>query len=61
MTEQKIYLICIPCNDSYYQGHPTKVAFTTKEAADKHIAQTNSMDDEEFGTNSYIQEVILYS
>ena len=29
----KIYVICEPCDDSYYPGHPTGVAFYDKEQA----------------------------
>jgi hypothetical protein len=53
----KIYLICTPCVDSYYDGHPTKIAFTTKDEAWAHCFKHNGPPDDE---DSYKHAFDLY-
>jgi len=37
----KVWIVCRPCDDPYYDGHPTGVVFTDKTKADAHILEMN--------------------
>ena len=61
-----VYLICRPCDDSYYDGSPAyeydpdtnsmsehAVAFTTEEAAKAYIDSKNVCEDDDHNAHLY--------
>lgn len=55
----KIYLVCRECDDTYYAGHPTKLAFFDKKIAEEFINSMTELDD--IWQPYYIFEVQLAS
>ena len=54
----KVFLICRPCDDSYYSGHPTDKAFFKKEDADDYLSALNgSSEDLDYEYQYYIHEI----
>lgn len=51
-----IYLVCETCADTYYAGHPTKVAFNNRSLAEEFIK--SKMADDDFA-DFYIKEIVL--
>jgi hypothetical protein len=37
----KVWIVCEPCEDTYYDGHPTGEVFTDKAKAEQYIAEKN--------------------
>jgi len=48
----KVWIVCRPCDDPYYAGHPTGLVFTDKEKAEAHLKDKNGEPDD---TYSYIK------
>jgi len=38
----KVWIVCVPCEDTYYDGHPTGEVFTDKAKAEQYIAEKNN-------------------
>jgi len=56
-----IYLICRPCDDSYYPGHPDGIAFETKEMAQKYLDDNYPVDPNSLEEDRYITEIKLFA
>lgn len=37
----KVWIVCKPCEDTYYDGHPTGEVFTDKAKAEQYITKKN--------------------
>lgn len=37
----KVWIVCRPCDDPYYEGHPTGLVFTDKEKAEDYLRDRN--------------------
>jgi len=44
----KVWIVCIPCEDTYYDGHPTGEVFTDKAKAEKYITEKNGDPNDPF-------------
>jgi len=58
--KSSVFLICRPCDDSYYPGHPIGIAFETREMAQKYLDDNNLIDDEYPEGDYYISEIKLF-
>lgn len=55
-----IYLVCQKCDDSYYDGRPTRDCFETKELAQEYVDNLNRPFHDDGWDDYYVKEVFLY-
>ena len=58
--KSSVFLICRPCDDSYYPGHPDDIAFETREQAQKYLDDNRMVDNEYPNESYYIEEIKLF-
>ena len=51
----KVWIVCRPCDDPYYEGHPTGLVFTDKEKAEAYLRDRNGEPD---GTEAYFNSAL---
>jgi len=61
----KLWIVCRPCEDSYYRGSPTGVVFLSRADADAYLLQYNGPpcaddgDDDSHDYDLYVTEGLL--
>lgn len=55
----KVWIVCRPCIDSYYHGHPTGMVFANHDAAKAYLLENNNVLDNEDDYALYLLECDL--
>lgn len=53
----RVWIVCTPCPDSYYEGSPNGMVFYDEEDAKEYIQISNGEDD---GTDPHYNDHALY-